>query len=253
MSSTLVPDDEPSSERTSVDDSADTTQQRLAPHDKVARLVVTSGRDEGRTFALPEGDTGLGRGVDNDFVLTDLAVSRHHVRLRCVKGRVLVQDLGSGNGTLLNGSEVTGETPVRNGDILELGKTRVQVECEEGQEESEPPITSWAPGYPSGHPPVPDPLPVTAPAPKIDLGEGRRKALVRYSLSVIVLAFLIGGGMFLQSRQPPKGVVVTTEAITDPPRVREIPKEPMLVTSLPGSTPKASLDAGDAGTSDAGR
>jgi hypothetical protein len=62
----------------------------------------------------------LGRGLNNDIVLEDARVSRHHAQLRYKTRRFWVTDLGSTNGTFVNGEPVS-ETALRNGDILSLG------------------------------------------------------------------------------------------------------------------------------------
>jgi pSer/pThr/pTyr-binding forkhead associated (FHA) protein len=62
----------------------------------------------------------LGRGLNNDIVLEDARVSRHHAQLRYKTRRFWVTDLGSTNGTFVNGEPVS-ETALRNGDVLSLG------------------------------------------------------------------------------------------------------------------------------------
>src|SRR5262249_28240183 len=57
-----------------------------------------------------------------DVILADIAVSRRHVVLRFDGGRVLMRDLQSGNGTLVNGKRV-GQCTLRDGDQIELGNT----------------------------------------------------------------------------------------------------------------------------------
>lgn len=62
----------------------------------------------------------LGRGLGNDVILEDTRVSRHHAQLRYRQRRFWVTDLGSTNGTFVNGQRVT-ETALRDGDVLSLG------------------------------------------------------------------------------------------------------------------------------------
>ena len=62
----------------------------------------------------------VGRLPDNDVVIDDLLVSRHHAVLDCIGGRWRVRDAGSANGTYLNGQRVTG-TEVAEGDLIGIG------------------------------------------------------------------------------------------------------------------------------------
>ncbi|NTU83784.1 MAG: DUF3662 and FHA domain-containing protein [Chloroflexales bacterium] len=62
----------------------------------------------------------LGRGLGNDVILEDTRVSRHHAQLRYKQRRFWITDLGSTNGTFINGQRVT-ETALRDGDVISLG------------------------------------------------------------------------------------------------------------------------------------
>lgn len=62
----------------------------------------------------------LGRGLGNDVILEDNRVSRHHAQLRYRQRRFWISDLGSTNGTFVNGAPVN-ETALNDGDTLSLG------------------------------------------------------------------------------------------------------------------------------------
>jgi pSer/pThr/pTyr-binding forkhead associated (FHA) protein len=64
----------------------------------------------------------VGRGSDCDLRLHDAAVSRHHCLLRLRGGDASVTDLGSSNGTFLNGQRVRSQAPLKNGDRLQVGE-----------------------------------------------------------------------------------------------------------------------------------
>jgi hypothetical protein len=68
----------------------------------------------------------LGRGPGSDLVLTSPRVSRSHARLTWDGRQFLVQDLGSKNGTRLNGALVARPTPIADGDRLELADSPVE-------------------------------------------------------------------------------------------------------------------------------
>src|SRR5688572_30872843 len=85
-------------------------------------LHVVGGTDRGKRFELTLGETRIGRGADQDVVLSDIAVSRRHITINAEGGRYRLRDLGSGNGTLVNGQRV--DTVLLNdGDHVELGNT----------------------------------------------------------------------------------------------------------------------------------
>jgi pSer/pThr/pTyr-binding forkhead associated (FHA) protein len=75
----------------------------------------------GDRFALRAGaTTRLGRALDNDIVLADASVSRHHAAIEVVDGRFRMRDLSSQNGTFIGGARVT-EAPLGDGDTVRIG------------------------------------------------------------------------------------------------------------------------------------
>lgn len=77
------------------------------------------------TLTAPE--VTIGRGSDNVVVIEeDDTVSRHHLVLKAVGNSWDVRDVGSANGTLLNGERLTHEVILRNGDELRIGNTRLK-------------------------------------------------------------------------------------------------------------------------------
>ncbi|MBL7257924.1 Hsp70 family protein [Paractinoplanes lichenicola] len=89
-----------------------------------ACLRVVPATGEPATFALPrQRATVIGTAVNSDLRLTDSYASRRHAEITPSGGRFLVDDLGSTNGTTLNGRRVTGREPLRPGDVIGVGKT----------------------------------------------------------------------------------------------------------------------------------
>ena len=80
----------------------------------------------GERFALRDPFV-IGRSKANDIALDDDWVSAQHVRLRRYNGSWLAEDLGSTNGTRVNGQPLTGAAPVRAGDVLDLGRVKFKV------------------------------------------------------------------------------------------------------------------------------
>ncbi|MFP4635252.1 MAG: FHA domain-containing protein [Nitriliruptoraceae bacterium] len=69
----------------------------------------------------------LGRGANVDLLLDDVYVSDEHAQVMPDDGSWSVRDLGSTNGTFLNGAKVTRPTPLAVGDQLRIGKTHIEV------------------------------------------------------------------------------------------------------------------------------
>lgn len=87
------------------------------------RLVVRRGPQPNQTYEISKDVTTLGRDITNDIVINDRETSRHHLRLQLSADSVTVEDLGSTNGTFVNGKRVSGVTELQNGDMVGLGET----------------------------------------------------------------------------------------------------------------------------------
>jgi pSer/pThr/pTyr-binding forkhead associated (FHA) protein len=72
----------------------------------------------------------IGRLSANDVVLADPNVSRRHAELRLTEGAWTIADLGSTNGTLVNG-KLTQEQPLGQGDLLRFGSSELRFELSE--------------------------------------------------------------------------------------------------------------------------
>ena len=89
------------------------------------QLVMQQGPRAGQAFDLNKPDMTIGREANNDIVVEDPQVSRHHVRLTQQGAGYVAEDLGSTNGTFLNGQRVFGVRPLNGGDTLGVGDTIV--------------------------------------------------------------------------------------------------------------------------------
>lgn len=98
-----------------------TTQQKVRPHiQKSARLLLHTAAGP-QIIPLDSTQFTLGRGLNNDIILEDTRVSRHHAELRYKARRFWLNDLGSTNGTFVNGERVQAETALRDTDVISLG------------------------------------------------------------------------------------------------------------------------------------
>jgi pSer/pThr/pTyr-binding forkhead associated (FHA) protein len=116
------------------------------------RLRVAGGPGDGRSFEV-EGAVELGRGVEGSPDLSDPAISRRHARLAIDSaGRLTIEDLGSSNGTFVNGRLITGAQTLAVGDVIDLGDTTLEVAAIEeaavapSTAASEPPAEASAEG-----------------------------------------------------------------------------------------------------------
>lgn len=117
------PDDASSTRAVSSD-----TASRLGLEASGARLVVIddSGK-ESETISITKDPVVIGRMSTNDVVLSDPNVSRRHAELRRAGGRWLLVDLGSTNGTSVNG-KLAREHELNDGDRLMFGSTKIRFE-----------------------------------------------------------------------------------------------------------------------------
>ena len=83
----------------------------------------------GQRIELHEGHYVLGRHLDSDIVLNDSNVSRKHAEFVCAAGEVMVRDLGSTNGTKVNGVGVSGDQLLQHGDVINFGTAQVRFEA----------------------------------------------------------------------------------------------------------------------------
>ena len=102
-------------------------------------ISVRRPRREGRKILFVRSDTSagqeveitnvavLGRSVEADVVLTDPYASDFHMRLVAAENGIMLHDLGSTNGTYVNGRRVTAPTQLRRGDTIQVGKTVMEV------------------------------------------------------------------------------------------------------------------------------
>jgi hypothetical protein len=83
-------------------------------------LLLLPTNEGPRTIPIESTNLTLGRGLSNDIILEDSRVSRHHAQLRYRARRFVITDLGSTNGTFINGERIN-EFRLRDGDIISLG------------------------------------------------------------------------------------------------------------------------------------
>lgn len=85
-------------------------------------LKIQTGPESGSEFLLEKPELFLGRDPGNDLVITDPEVSRRHARLVLNGPQFAIEDLGSTNGTFVQGTQIHGLTTLNPGDIIAIGE-----------------------------------------------------------------------------------------------------------------------------------
>ena len=86
------------------------------------QLVVESGAGQGREFQV-QGTMRIGRTADNEIALDDSQISRHHAAISREADGFSLEDLGSTNGTFLNGGRIVEQHHLKDGDRIRVGNT----------------------------------------------------------------------------------------------------------------------------------
>jgi predicted component of type VI protein secretion system len=90
-------------------------------------LQVVRGRSASSTLKLNEGVTSIGRHDDCVIRIKSSQVSRRHCEIVDAGGKLTVRDLGSSNGTFVNGKRINGQQVLKPGDELAVGAVTLQV------------------------------------------------------------------------------------------------------------------------------
>ncbi len=93
---------------------------------KDARLIVIAGTNQGTEVLLQGEPVLIGRGGDCDLTLHDTYASRHHCWIEPRGDAWAVRDLGSKNGTLVDGTRVEYEQPLYDGEVLTVGRSQLR-------------------------------------------------------------------------------------------------------------------------------
>ena len=156
-------------------------QTVLAAGQPQASLVVRQGAHVGMTYSLTSEEAILGREEGIGISIRDPEVSRRHARIIWQSGNYFVEDLGSTNGTFLNGGLVSSPQPLRSGDTIGVGQTLLVF-----QAEAEAIPTQPTPEYRA------EPLPSPAPAPPPAERESKGSRCLLWGCGcLIVLGFLL--------------------------------------------------------------
>ncbi len=101
-----------------------------------AKLILKLPEEEDQAYELGKSSVSLGRGSANDIVLEDEKISRAHARLDHGPEGYFIVDLGSSNGTMVNGARVK-HFKLSPGDVLQVGKSELVFDMEIAEPEPE--------------------------------------------------------------------------------------------------------------------
>jgi len=124
-------------------------------------IVMRSGPIPGSSFYLEKPEVTLGRDLANDIPVPDQEISRRHARFVTRADGVYIEDLGSTNGSFLNGVRINSPQKLTNGDLITLAEATVM--SFEWLDQAKTPTYS---AYPAEAAPQPAPQPAYQPMPK---------------------------------------------------------------------------------------
>src|SRR5512132_4437763 len=91
------------------------------------QLIMRTGPTPGAAYTLEGDQLMIGRDSTNEIVINDAEVSRRHARLTFQGGKYVLEDLGSTNGTFVNGQRLAGPRVVKPGEVVSCGEQMVLV------------------------------------------------------------------------------------------------------------------------------
>lgn len=91
------------------------------------QLIMRSGPTPGAAFMLEGDQLTIGRDATNDIVINDAEISRRHARLTFQGGKYVLEDLGSTNGTFVNGQRLAGPRVLKAGEVVSFGEQIILV------------------------------------------------------------------------------------------------------------------------------
>jgi pSer/pThr/pTyr-binding forkhead associated (FHA) protein len=93
----------------------------------MGKLTLKFGDQILKEVALTDRPVTIGRALDSDIRIDNLAVSHHHARIFMDQGQLMIEDLNSANGVMLNSNPIK-HSPLRSGDIIVVGKHAIVVD-----------------------------------------------------------------------------------------------------------------------------
>ena len=173
------------------------------------QLTVRAGPNPGKIYQLDKQEMGIGRDLTGEIVISDPEVSRKHAHLTLQSDGYVLEDLGSTNGTVVNGERLTAPRLLRSGDEISLGE-HVSLVYEAPLEDLEAtqiatnsvpartpatviePAPAPEPDYPDSYTPEePDYLEPAPPEPVLVQPEPQKKRFPTWAIITIVVVLVL--------------------------------------------------------------
>jgi len=161
------------------------------------QFAMRSGPTPGVTFPLDGDQLTIGRDASNGVAINDAEVSRKHSRMSFQGGKYVLEDLGSTNGTFVNGQRLSGPVVLKPGDVVSLGE---QIVLMYDAINMDPGATMATPYKPSVRIDSPRAQPVTPPAAYVQPAVTPAYSgmpVAPAAKKTNMLPFFIGGGVLL--------------------------------------------------------
>lgn len=158
-------------------------------------LEIVEGAGAGRRLPLAEGAVELGR--EAGVVVDDPLVSRRHARVTASGPGAVVEDLGSRNGTFVNGQQLHGPTALHPGDTLQVGTTMLKLQTDAAAGSGATALVAVPPGLLALDAPPPrrgagGPDPAMAPVERLlDVRVKHQARTAPIALAVLVVAVIV--------------------------------------------------------------
>lgn len=180
--------------------------------DFAARLVIEQGPEPEKLFSLGNAPQTIGRSANNGIVINDPEISRRHAQITPQGESYVVEDLGSTNGTFVNGLRLDQPMMLKHGDTVEFGDTVrlrywaagvaseiIRSPADDVPTPALPPEPAPAYAQPGS---LPDPMPATPPpepdffdAPETAVPNSRNRILIGCGCLLLLTCVLCVGGV----------------------------------------------------------
>ena len=163
------------------------------------QLIMRSGPTPGAAFNLEGDQITIGRDPSNTITINDAEISRRHARLTYQGGKYILEDLGSTNGTFVNGQRLAGPRVLKSGEVVSFGEQIVLVFENIAFDAGATVVSPRA----AAVPPISRPVPVPPPPPVDYAGSVPASPVVtsevieRRSFNPLIIAIGVGAIIFL--------------------------------------------------------